>query len=528
MGADGEGIVQEALQGLIHQFAEPTACLRELIQNAIDAGSTEIDVRFAREAGRLVIHVDDYGEGMDRRIIDTKLTRLFSSSKDDDRTKIGRFGIGFVSVFALDPEVVCVDTSRSGEHWRVIFKPDRSFTRVARPEPVDGTKIRIYVRKPAAELDALTERARAAVAFWCRHVAAEIRVDGAPINAPFDLDLPCKVAQEFGETRVVVGYARDEGSFAGYYNRGLTLLEESPGPLPRVHAKVWSPALEHTMTRDNVLRDAGFAKVMQRVRELARGELRARLFEVLAGSVPPLHRHGEPSEHLYAALAWLVEQEEALPRGALKRPIVRLLGGEAIDLASLKSAAKSGALWSAAADSAVTAALRARGDRVVAVAPGSAVRTLLRAATGAEVPAADAALCAAELVPAATRPPGWAPLQEALVALLAALAPARGVELATLSRAEPLQPVRAAIAQGEPGELTPTDEQGALGRRRWLVLNLEHAGIAEALALAPREPEFAAAAALKLFWLEGQALTTTRAAELAAAALELRCRRRKT
>ena len=32
------------------------------------------------EAGTMIIHVDDFGEGMDRAIIDTRLTRLFSSS----------------------------------------------------------------------------------------------------------------------------------------------------------------------------------------------------------------------------------------------------------------------------------------------------------------------------------------------------------------------------------------------------------------------------------------------------------------
>ena len=41
-----------------------------------------------------------------REIIETKLTRLFSSQKDGDRTKIGKFGIGFVSVFAIGPDVV--------------------------------------------------------------------------------------------------------------------------------------------------------------------------------------------------------------------------------------------------------------------------------------------------------------------------------------------------------------------------------------------------------------------------------------
>ena len=41
---------------------------------------------------------------MDEQIIDNELTRLFSSSKEDDLTKIGKFGIGFTSIFAIQPE----------------------------------------------------------------------------------------------------------------------------------------------------------------------------------------------------------------------------------------------------------------------------------------------------------------------------------------------------------------------------------------------------------------------------------------
>ncbi len=137
----------EALDELVNQFADPLSCFRELIQNAVDAGSPAVDVSFefraeadTPERGAMVIHVDDYGEGMNREIIDKRLTRLFSSGKDGDLTKIGRFGIGFVSVFALSPDAVVVDTARGGESWRVLFGADRTFQRIARDEPVDGTK----------------------------------------------------------------------------------------------------------------------------------------------------------------------------------------------------------------------------------------------------------------------------------------------------------------------------------------------------------------------------------------------------
>jgi len=61
VSATAQAFVHEALAGLVHQFADPMACFRELVQNAVDAGSAEIDIRFEHVDGRLVIHVDDFG-----------------------------------------------------------------------------------------------------------------------------------------------------------------------------------------------------------------------------------------------------------------------------------------------------------------------------------------------------------------------------------------------------------------------------------------------------------------------------------
>ena len=83
---------------------------------------------------------------MSEEIIDDQLTTLFSSSKENDLTKIGKFGIGFVSVFALRPKGVLVQTGRDGEYWEVFFD--------ARPEllqdrrsttPVEGTQITLFI-----------------------------------------------------------------------------------------------------------------------------------------------------------------------------------------------------------------------------------------------------------------------------------------------------------------------------------------------------------------------------------------------
>ena len=96
-------LAQQALNNLVNQFARPMDFLRELVQNSIDAGSPRVEVWVkyiagkAREDGVLEIHIADFGEGMDERIIDEQLTRMFSSTKEDDLTKIGKFGIGFTS-----------------------------------------------------------------------------------------------------------------------------------------------------------------------------------------------------------------------------------------------------------------------------------------------------------------------------------------------------------------------------------------------------------------------------------------------
>src|SRR5690606_6959127 len=132
MSEPAELRVSDALDKLIHQFSDPLSFYREVIQNALDAGSQEVEIRLSFEAGDdergvATIFVDDWGEGMTREIIEKRLTRLFSSSKDGDRTKIGKFGIGFVSIFATDPELICIDTSREGEHWRILFKADKRF-----------------------------------------------------------------------------------------------------------------------------------------------------------------------------------------------------------------------------------------------------------------------------------------------------------------------------------------------------------------------------------------------------------------
>ncbi len=271
-----------ALETLVHQFSDPLSFYRELIQNSLDAHSRRIDIQVEHQDDTMVISLDDTGEGMSAEIIDTRLTRLFSSGKEEDLTKIGRFGIGFVSVFALNPDAVVVDTSRDGAHWRVLFKADRSFVRLARDEPVEGTHIRIYKKATAEECAQLVARSREVIRFWCRHVDGQIFFQGELQNEPFDIAGPCTVRRSHKGTTILVGYPEDGQAFIGFYNRGLTLAESTrEHTLPGLAVKIDSRFLEHTLSRDGVVQDARFATLMAEVREIASGELPDLLLEQL-------------------------------------------------------------------------------------------------------------------------------------------------------------------------------------------------------------------------------------------------------
>jgi hypothetical protein len=276
--------VKAVLEDLIGQFSDPHAFFRELIQNSIDAGSGEVEIGFDfnepepnEEQGTLTIHVNDFGEGMNREIIETRLTRLFSSTKDDDLTKIGKFGIGFVSVYAIQPDAIAVDTARGGECWRVVFKPDRTFELYSVPNPVEGTRIRIFKRMTRKESEEFIARANDFISRWCAHVAIPIYVSGEDIRRPFDVGSPIKMEHNEPGTRIIAGLVdHDEAPF-GFYNQGLTLADGTESAWPGLTFRIDSKYLEHTLTRDRVLEDKNFHKAKALIDRLYREDLPERL-----------------------------------------------------------------------------------------------------------------------------------------------------------------------------------------------------------------------------------------------------------
>ncbi len=326
-------LAEQALANLVNQFARPLDFLRELAQNSIDAGSPRIDVAVAFEPpgarsegdaeGVLRISVDDFGEGMDEDIIDNQLTRLFSSSKEDDLTKIGKFGIGFTSIFAIRPEAVLLRTGRHGEYWELLFHADRSFDKVRIEEPVQGTQITLFKRMPRSRVSGFVQEVRFVLDYWCEHSDTPITFDDRTaeraveptegpdpfaafaeagalpsaerINRPLSIESDLWHQHTEDGIEVVIGYARPPRF--GFYNGGLTLLNtQNTDVLGHFHEqlghlsfKVKHDGLEHTLTRDNVLHDHNWERSMKavlRARAGLRGELVDRCVAAAAAGAP--------------------------------------------------------------------------------------------------------------------------------------------------------------------------------------------------------------------------------------------------
>lgn len=320
----------DTLDNLVQQFSDQFAFLRELVQNSIDAGSTRVDIEFEytpnkdNDKGVFVLHVNDTGEGMTREVIDTKLTRLFSSSKEDDFTKIGKFGIGFVSIFALKPKAVFVDTGKDGEYWRIYFKEDRTFDRLVLPRPVEGTQIKWIKELTPKENEDYRAESWRTLKLWCKHAEAEVYIDGQLLNEPFDLPHELAVTHEALGTYVTCAPTLEERPFFGFYNRGLTLYEGHDVNIPGVTFKIRSRYLEHTLTRDNVIKDKNYEKAMGILREAVDKKLRPALFAAARAKTDD------------SVLGYLAYHLAKVPADLEQEPIIPSLGQKKISIRELR------------------------------------------------------------------------------------------------------------------------------------------------------------------------------------------------
>ena len=529
---------EDALDELVNQFADPLSFLRELVQNSLDAGSEEVDIRIELQGKRgdrsvAVIHVEDWGEGMNREIIEKKLTRLFSSGKDGDMTKIGKFGIGFVSVFAIKPEAVCVDTSREGENWRILFDAHRKFKLLELDEPVDGTKIRIFKSMKHTDLEGFVQRARDVLVYWCKHTRGEIRFNGTVVNGPLQLrDAPCQVEQDDGFSTILVGHRLDHRASFGFYNTGLTLREGEGGHFDAVAFKASSPHLEHTLTRDNVIEDKGYTRVMKAVRTLVDGPLAEKVFATLDAAIhQPVPEHVSVP-YLYRAARWHALRPDFDPAAVARRVVARSPAEAFITLEQVRSRQRDDEILVTSHRSPLSDALENAGTTVVQGTTHGPLHELLAVSVRKEVRIAK--LEERYALPLPPRDDAessrWDRLRAATAQLLLDTgSKVASVELGHFAYTGSGVAERVAITQSTVGEVTPMSKihdlsSGWFSRDKTLVVNADHPTVSRLITLAQTEPELAAMMLVKQFFL-GHRLDPKTDGALAQAAMETRWRR---
>jgi hypothetical protein len=345
--AEEDGLVRD----LIRQFADPMAFYRELVQNAIDAGAMSIVVRLSWEPetsgdrGTMRVSVTDDGSGMSRRTLEEDLTVLFRSTKETRDDAIGKFGIGFVSVLAVAPEVVIVDTQTGdGERWTLHLHPDQTYDLYrADGSAAHGTTVSLHVALPTSDRESFVARTEAALLHWCRHVRIPIQLvaieAGAMeplrevrIDAPLALDALVSVQARSadGATLVVVGPPESGDRIGAFYNRGLLLHATRDHELGEVAFKVIDGRLEHTLSRDDVKRDATYERAIALVASTIRGPLLAATAEELARASDAYVRGSDDAgARLLALIAALARAELPVDPRIARVPVVARSGGRA-------------------------------------------------------------------------------------------------------------------------------------------------------------------------------------------------------
>ena len=93
---------------------DPWVFLRELVQNSRDAEARDISFSTYADASRQTIVCRDNGRGMSADHIRQYLLRLYASSKENDESAIGFYGVGFWSILLFQPDRICIASTFEG------------------------------------------------------------------------------------------------------------------------------------------------------------------------------------------------------------------------------------------------------------------------------------------------------------------------------------------------------------------------------------------------------------------------------
>ena len=176
--------------------ADPWVFVRELLQNARDAGSSSVRLTVEEHDGQAVVRCLDDGEGMTFDHARRYLFSLYASSKENDGSQVGKFGVGFWSVLRFEPDRIIVRSRRhDGSGWGLALSGDLVRAHEVDPPPLPGTEV---ILERAGGDGMLARRIRDAAHQNGRFLRRRddpdsplpVTVNGQSINETFELPAP--------------------------------------------------------------------------------------------------------------------------------------------------------------------------------------------------------------------------------------------------------------------------------------------------------------------------------------------------
>lgn len=210
-----DGFRERAIREAQRYGQDPWIFVRELLQNARDAGATRVQFIYKESDHKSELHCIDNGEGMGWEHAQRYLFSLYTSSKEDQKNKAGRFGVGFWSILRFFPESIIIRSKPRGEPsspgWGLNIDGQLRDAKTSSSAKQSGTEI--ILSRPsnnAHQAQQLLEAVRDHGRFLTQRDEPtrklEILVNGVCINAPFELPEPSISFSRKG-IRGVVGLA---------------------------------------------------------------------------------------------------------------------------------------------------------------------------------------------------------------------------------------------------------------------------------------------------------------------------------
>lgn len=294
----GTAFLKRARYEAARYGSDPWVFVRELLQNARDAGAHRVWFETSSGDGCERISCRDDGSGMTFQHAQRYLFSLYASSKTGQTKTAGKFGIGFWSVLRFDPtEIVVGSRTSRGEGWQVRLDGRLETTRREAASIDRGTEVVLERPATGIDLDKVLKEAilRDAPFLNCRDRAEhplEVRVDGNLVRTEPKLPPPSLSFRRRG-LRGVVGLGaepRAEVFAHGFRVRDAATLDEllverkAHGPVVTSTAGGLAPQviidsreLEVLMARGDAKEDRALQRLVavghRELSRLVRGEL---------------------------------------------------------------------------------------------------------------------------------------------------------------------------------------------------------------------------------------------------------------